>query len=123
MLTAVQGVFRSGRVELVEAPNNLREDTPVLVTFLEPGVVDLREQGIDETQAADLRARLTTFVEDWSNPEMDVYDNYDELKPLGSGTGPQTPPPHGAASCGHDAHARTPGQLLPRATVSPAPAA
>jgi hypothetical protein len=123
MLTAVQGVYRRGRVELVRAPNNLREDTPVLVTFLEPGVIDLREQGINETQAADLRVRLTTFVEDWSSPEMDVYDNYDELKSLGSGTGPQTPLPHGAASCGHDAHARTQGQLLPRATISSAPAA
>ena len=80
MLTAVQGVYRRGRVELVKAPSNLREETPVLVTFLEPGSVDLRTQGIDETQAADLRARLTTFAEDWSNPEMDVYDNYDLTK-------------------------------------------
>lgn len=119
MLTAVQGVYRRGRVELVKAPNNLREDTPVLVTFLESGVIDLREQGIDETQAADLRARLTTFAEDWSSPEMDVYDNYDELKPLGSGSGPQTPTPHGAASCGHAAHAHTQGLSLPRAMLSP----
>lgn len=80
MLTAVQGIYRRGKVELVRVPSNLREDTPVLVTFLEPGSVDLRAQGIDETQAADLRARLTTIVEDWSNPEMDVYDNYDLVK-------------------------------------------
>lgn len=46
-----------------------------------------------------------------------------QLKSHGSGTGPQTPTPHGAASCGHAVHARTPGQLLGRATVSPAPAA
>lgn len=67
-LTAVQGVYRRGRVELG------------FVTFLEPDVIDLREQGIDETQAADLRARLTTFVEDWSSPEMDLYANYDLAK-------------------------------------------
>ncbi len=46
-----------------------------------------------------------------------------ELKTLGSGTGPQTPTPYGAASCGHDALARHQGQLLPRATILPALAA
>lgn len=33
-----------------------------------------------------------------------------QLRFVGSGTGPQTLMPHGAASCGHDAHAHTPGQ-------------
>lgn len=37
-------------------------------------LVDLRERGIDEAQAADLRARLKTFAEDWNRPEMSVYD-------------------------------------------------
>lgn len=120
MLTAVQCVYRRGRVELVKAPNNLREDTPVLMTFLESGVIDLREQGIDETQAANLRARLTTFVEDWSSSEMDGYDNYDELRPLGSGTGPQTPMPREAASCGYHGCASYQGHLLLRANVLPA---
>jgi hypothetical protein len=46
-----------------------------------------------------------------------------ELTSLGSGTGPQTPTPHGAASCGHYALASHQGQLLLRATVSPALAA
>jgi len=77
MLTAVQGVYRRGKVELVKAPSNLREETPVLVTFLEADSIDLRAQGIDEPQAADLRTRLATFIEDWASPEMDVYDNYD----------------------------------------------
>jgi len=80
MVTAVHGVYRRGKVELIKAPNNLREDTPVLVTFVDPGNIDLRAQGIDEAQAADLRARLTTFAEDWSRPDMDVYDNYDLVK-------------------------------------------
>lgn len=80
MLTAVQGVYRRGKIELVKVPSKLREETPVLVTFVEPDNVDLRAQGIDEVQAADLRARLATFVEDWSSPEMDVYDNYDVVK-------------------------------------------
>ncbi|MCY3721753.1 MAG: hypothetical protein OXG97_05995 [Candidatus Poribacteria bacterium] len=42
--------------------------------------IDLRERGIDETQAAEMRARLASFAEDWESPEMDVYENYDEEK-------------------------------------------
>ena len=36
--------------------------------------VDLRQRGIDEAQAADLRARLKTFAEDWDRPEAAIYD-------------------------------------------------
>jgi hypothetical protein len=36
--------------------------------------VDLPSRGIDETQAADLRARLKTFSEDWERPEAAIYD-------------------------------------------------
>jgi hypothetical protein len=36
--------------------------------------VDLRARGIDEAQAADLRARLKTFAEDWDRPEAAIYD-------------------------------------------------
>jgi hypothetical protein len=38
---------------------------------------DLQTRGIDEAQAAELRARLATFAEDWDSPEMDIYDEYD----------------------------------------------
>ena len=44
------------------------------------GSIDLRERGIDEAQAAEMRARLACFAEDWESPEMDIYDNYDEEK-------------------------------------------
>jgi hypothetical protein len=37
--------------------------------------VDLREHGIDESQAADLRRRLAPFAEDWDRPEMAAYDD------------------------------------------------
>lgn len=40
----------------------------------QPGAVDLRGRGIDQTQAADLRARLRTFSEDWDRPETAIYD-------------------------------------------------
>ena len=44
------------------------------------GNIDLREHGISKAQAAELRARLACFAEDWESPEMNVYDNYDEEK-------------------------------------------
>ena len=34
----------------------------------------LRERGIGEYQAADLRSRLKTFAEDWERPEASIYD-------------------------------------------------
>ena len=80
MLTSVQGIYRKGKVELAEVPNNVPEETRVIVTFLESGPVDLRSRGIDEAQAAELRARLAVFAEDWDSPEMSIYDHYDAVK-------------------------------------------
>lgn len=42
--------------------------------------IDLRERDIGEAQAANLRARLARFAEDWDSPEMQVYDDYDTAK-------------------------------------------
>ena len=50
MLTAVEGIYRNGRVELREPPANLPEDSRVIVTFLAPSTgIDLRARGIDVT--------------------------------------------------------------------------
>lgn len=74
MLKSIEGIFRDGKVELLEPPPQSGE-ARVLVTFLPaPGPVDLRDRGIDERQAADQRGRLRAFAEDWDRPEMDVYD-------------------------------------------------
>lgn len=80
MSIAIEGTYHNGKIELSETPNDVCEGTRVIVTFLSPGSIDLRERGIDETQAADLRARFSTFAEDWDSLEMSVYDNYDEEK-------------------------------------------
>ncbi len=77
MLASVEGVYRDGRIELTEIPTSISEDTPVIVTFLTSGFVDLREQGIDESLAVELRAGFATFAEDWDAPEMDIYDGYE----------------------------------------------
>ena len=57
-------------------PSQQGPDTPT------DGYVDLRAHGIDGAQAAELRARLVTFAEDWESPEMDIYDNYDVVKAI-----------------------------------------
>ena len=80
MLKTIEGVYRHGKIELVETPSDVRDETRVIVTFLEPRSVDLRARGLDEAQAAELRARLATFAEDWDSPEMAIYDDYDAAK-------------------------------------------
>lgn len=80
MFISVEGIYRNGKVELKEAPASLNDEMRVIVIFLSPNCIDLRARGIYEAQAADLRARLATFAEDWDSPEMDIYDNYDAAK-------------------------------------------
>ena len=75
MLKSVEGVYRDGRVELLETPSDV-DGARVIVTFL-PGPIDLAARGIDEAQAADLRGRLKAFAEDWGRAEMDVYNATD----------------------------------------------
>jgi hypothetical protein len=68
MVKSVEGVYRNGKVELLEP-----------LTWVPPtGPVDVRQRGIDEAQAADLRRRLALFAEDGDRPEMAAYD---ELPP------------------------------------------
>ena len=69
----VEGIYRDGKVELLETPTGL-DETRVIVTFLAEGAVNLPERGIDEAQATNLRAQLRTFAEDWEQPEMGAYD-------------------------------------------------
>ncbi len=80
MLTSLEGVYRNGRVELTENPHDVPEGTAVIVTFLKSYDIDLESRGIDIEQAKILRASLATFSEDWDNPEMSIYDNYDAAK-------------------------------------------
>ena len=55
MLKTVCGIFRDGKVELLESAPELGE-VRVLVTFLEKtGPVKLSERNIDQKQAEDLR--------------------------------------------------------------------
>lgn len=80
MLISVEGVYRNGRVELIEYPSDVPEGTQVIVTFVRSDNIDLKSQGIDTEQAKALRASLDTFSNDWDSPEMSIYDNYDAAK-------------------------------------------
>jgi hypothetical protein len=80
MLKSVNGVYRDGKVELTEFPGDVRNETRVIVTFLETSHIDLQARGIDEAQAAEIRAQLGSFVEEWDSPDMALYDNYDAAK-------------------------------------------
>lgn len=74
MLQTVSGTYRDGRVELAEQPAGVTQ-ARVIVTFLTgENPVGLQARGIDERQAASLRARLQACEQDWSRPEMDAYD-------------------------------------------------
>ncbi len=78
MVKSVEGIYRDGKVELIE-PLQEAEGSRIIVTWVRPAEpVDLRERGIEESQAADLRRRLTPFAEDWDRPEVAAYD---ELPP------------------------------------------
>ena len=80
MLKSIEGIYRDGKVELAEMPSGMPDRTPVIVTFLDSARVDLRQRGIDRQQAAELRARLASFAEEWDSPDMDIYDDYDAHK-------------------------------------------
>ncbi len=70
MLKTVEGIYQNGQIELTELPQDVSNDTQVLVTFLEPGKLDpttLRQlinqletisgiqQGFDEVNAGQTR--------------------------------------------------------------------
>ena len=69
----LEGIYKEGKVELLEPPEDI-DEARVIVTFIPEGSIDLAEPGIDEPQAANLRARFRSFAEDWERPEMGAYD-------------------------------------------------
>ena len=90
MVRSVEGIYHNGKVELLESLAEA-EGSRVVVTWVHPAEpVDLRERGIDASQAADLRRRQAPFAEDWDRLEMAAYD---ELPTLGRKTGTNYPIP------------------------------
>ena len=80
MLKTVHGVYRNGEVALEEAPNEVQDGTPVLVTFLVATPIHLDEVGMSPAAAAELRANLSSFAAEWDSSDMDIYDDYDAAR-------------------------------------------
>lgn len=77
MLT-VEGIYRNGKIELLETVSEVRQ-AKVLITFLETSDIDLKTLGIGREEARELREEFATF-EDWNDPALDVYNDYDNAK-------------------------------------------
>ena len=77
-MITVEGVYKDGKVELLEAVS-IEQQSRVLVTFFENSDIPLSTIGIDEDEAAELRHKMDTF-EDWNDPAMDIYNDYDNAR-------------------------------------------
>ena len=77
MLT-VEGIYKDGKVELLRSIEDVKE-ARVLVTFIDNSDIELTTLGISEAEAAELRDKFATF-EDWNDPEMDLYNDYDNAR-------------------------------------------
>jgi hypothetical protein len=75
ILRAVEGIYREGKIELLETPSDVKE-ARVVVTFLPvEGAIDLQARRISEAEAAQLRSCWGAAAEDWDRPEMDAYNH------------------------------------------------
>ncbi len=77
MLT-VEGIYKDGKIELLETVSEVKQ-AKVLITFLETSDVDLQTLGINREEASELREKFAAF-EDWNDPALDVYNDYDCAK-------------------------------------------
>ena len=85
MAKAVAGIYRNGKVELLE-PLEGAEGSHVIVTLVGPAEgIDLRGRGISGNQAADLRHRLDRFarigiVPKWLSPMIQRHAEIDPVR-------------------------------------------
>jgi hypothetical protein len=87
MIQTVEGVFKNGKVELLEEPENVR-DSRVLVTFLPEAGGPVGGPLFSADEMADLRGKLAAWEEDWNAPGMEEYDAYETRR---RGSGPVSP--------------------------------
>lgn len=66
--------------ELAKLTPSERQEIARRLAEMDGGSHELQSRGIDATAAADLRARLDRFAEDWNSPEMTGYDHYDDAR-------------------------------------------
>jgi len=73
MLKSVEGIYRDGKVELLEKPEDLK-DARVIVTFLPAPKEQRATPPLTDSEIAELRWRFTAWEEDWNAPGMEAYD-------------------------------------------------
>jgi hypothetical protein len=83
MIQTVEGIFRNGKVELLEEPQNIGE-ARVIVTFLPGPPGSAAGSSFTPEEIADLRGKLEAWEEDWNAPGMEAYDDY-EARRRGAG--------------------------------------
>jgi hypothetical protein len=76
MIKTVEGIFRDGKVELLETPESI-DGARVFVTFLPLVAGPVEELSFTPDEIADLRAKLAAWEEDWQAPGMEAYDDYE----------------------------------------------
>ena len=76
MIQTVEGVFRDGKVQLLEEPANIRE-ARVIVTLLPEANEPPSETSFTPEEVAELRGKLAAWEEDWNTPGMEQYDDYE----------------------------------------------
>jgi hypothetical protein len=74
MLKSVEGIYRDGKVELLEAPPDVR-NARVIVTFLPPSQGQSELPQFTAEQLANLRWKFAAWEEDWNVPGMEAYDD------------------------------------------------
>lgn len=83
MIQTVEGIFRNGKVELLEIPEHI-EEARVLVSFLPTSTGPDGGPSFTADEIADLRGKLAAWEDDWNAPGMEAYDDY-EARRRGSG--------------------------------------
>jgi hypothetical protein len=74
MLQSIEGIFRDGKVELLEPPPDLKE-ARVIVTFLSAKAGRPQPPTFTAEELAELRGKLAAWEEDWNAPGMEAYDD------------------------------------------------
>lgn len=85
MLKTIEGIYRNGKIELTEFPQEVSDRALVLVTFLEPGkIIDTAKLGklIDKLETIagiqqgfeELNAGLTRKLVDFGQEMQQKYD-------------------------------------------------
>jgi predicted DNA-binding antitoxin AbrB/MazE fold protein len=82
MPTVIDAVYEDGVLKPLASADlkNHQRYRVTLEAVAESDGESLTARGIGEEQAAELRARLEAFAEDWESEEMSIYDDYDAAK-------------------------------------------